>query len=348
MRGMRLRDIRSLLSSPEFVAWYQEHAKLRAAAHEARAGREELLLQAGLAEHRAEAVQNFADEAVFVAGELEDKAERAAAEHGTIENDAFEGLSAFEVQRQTTTQSWGDLDALEKQLEDRRQQASDLRARGEAARKTGTSEGIAEAERIEARLVDLEATIVQEGKAVDEARDRHRMATERKDRLWSEVEQSWSRSFRASMAHSEYGYQARRVRREIERRFAAAAAERKRIEDLERQAAELASTIERAQATFLGHCARGEQLFGFCLVEEFVCWPKRDDVKHVYCVPLIDEPALFNIEVQALQIYQLERERGLAFIEPVLERDEAADDDPRLDAFFSGRPTRPVSGPWVA
>ena len=51
------------------------------------------------------------------------------------------------------------------------------------------------------------------------------------------------------------------------------------------------------------------------------------------CVPLIDDHDNLNVEVRALQPYQIERAKGIEFIEPVPREAEAAE-DPRLAAFF--------------
>ena len=51
------------------------------------------------------------------------------------------------------------------------------------------------------------------------------------------------------------------------------------------------------------------------------------------CVPLIDEQSHFNIQIKALKVYQIERDKGLDFIEPVPD-EELNDDDPRLNSFF--------------
>ena len=48
-----------------------------------------------------------------------------------------------------------------------------------------------------------------------------------------------------------------------------------------------------------------------------------------FCVPLIDEDFHFNIQLSALHIYQVERARGLDFIEPVVGEDVRVREDPR-------------------
>jgi hypothetical protein len=51
------------------------------------------------------------------------------------------------------------------------------------------------------------------------------------------------------------------------------------------------------------------------------------------CIPLIDEQSHFNIQIKALKVYQIERDKGLDFIEPVPD-EELNDEDPRLSSFF--------------
>ena len=90
--------------------------------------------------------------------------------------------------------------------------------------------------------------------------------------------------------------------------------------------------------------AEGRRSFDSTLINEFLYWPHADDVKAALAVPLIDERNHFNIQVAALQVYRLERSRGLEFFEPVLDDGESqsdtqGQDDPRLETFFlEGRP----------
>jgi hypothetical protein len=80
--------------------------------------------------------------------------------------------------------------------------------------------------------------------------------------------------------------------------------------------------------------------FGCLVGEEFLYWPRRENVNEVYCVPINDHAEGFNIELRAKNIYLISRQRGVEFIEPLPPAGEPPEEeDGRIDDFFrSGRP----------
>jgi hypothetical protein len=97
--------------------------------------------------------------------------------------------------------------------------------------------------------------------------------------------------------------------------------------------------IRQLEEGFAKHLEVARSRFECTLVEEFLYWPRQDDVRSAICVPLIAERQHFNIQISPLSIYQVERARGLEFIEPMVAEMGVPDDDPRLEHFFhEGRP----------
>ncbi|HSA21097.1 MAG TPA: hypothetical protein P5076_06605, partial [Myxococcota bacterium] len=77
------------------------------------------------------------------------------------------------------------------------------------------------------------------------------------------------------------------------------------------------------------------KLFGCLVGEEFLYWPRRENSKEVYCVPISDQSEGYNLEVKGRTIYLVGRQRGVEFIELLPPGDTPLEDeDPRVDDFF--------------
>src|SRR5512138_2636200 len=191
MKSVRLGDLRDLLQSSGFSAWWTEYARAVAAEREARARHEDLVAQAEMMTVRSELAQRAAVEAFSRTGDLEDEGTRGAGEAQALENRALALVGEYERQRVRTSELWVRLGGAEKTLEERRS-APKGRGHGEGA--------VRAAERQQ-----------QELREHYEAEDRKRA------RLWEEVEGAWDASFERSLLAAERGLAARGARREAER-----------------------------------------------------------------------------------------------------------------------------------
>ena len=336
MKAKWIHEIESMVRSSEFGEWYQEYIELSNGLKKVRLAREDLLAQASMLHARAEFGQQCADEKLFSAGECEDSGAAAYAEFAEIENNSFEALSAYEVQRQKASDTWMELDRHEAFIEDMRQEASELIAGIEAAKKKNEDEsGGGNAAKLLTELQRVEGEIETRSQEVEEVKGRYERDTQRKLDLWGEVEAAWSSAFRANLARSEYAYQSRRLRGEAEERFFKSSDERHRVDNLRAEARQLESKFGEYQEEIGMHRKEARSRFDCSVVEEFLYWPKQGEVRTVLCVPLVDDRHYLNIQVQALGIYQLDRAKGLDFIEPVAGSTEMAGEDPRLTAFFA-------------
>jgi hypothetical protein len=224
----------------------------------------------------------------------------------------------------------------EQVLEDHRQSASDFRQRLDARRRgrRATADPSEFTQHLE-EFQDLEKTVLARAKEVEQARRAFEDAAALRDQLWGQVEAQWTRAFRANLARAEYAYAAKRERAlanalSMQSLLGAASGDEaggRDDEDLNRERAALL-----AERTALA--AEAEVKFGCTLVAEFLYWPHRYKPSAALVIALVGEPKALNIEVKALQVYEVEQSRGIAFVEPVPEADES-DDDPRLTAFFA-------------
>ena len=92
-----------------------------------------------------------------------------------------------------------------------------------------------------------------------------------------------------------------------------------------------------------------QQRFGCSAGEDFLYFRQKDNPKRAYCVSLVDDAKHFNIEVQSLSVYGVDRQRGVAFLEPA--RSEAPspeEGDRRFEEYFlSGRKGGPRGIPGL-
>lgn len=317
MKTKKLSEIRELLESDDLHTWFERYKDL-----------------CGQIEAAHRSYSDRLPHLIWRAGELEDASAHAHADYVELE-ESFEFLSDFEVQRQHTSDLWMEMQGREKALEDQRSVASELRIRIGAQNKgRRMTANLTEIERRKTTLSDLETSIETGAQEIEALQNSFEVATKERDAIWTDVETQWSDAFRANMARAEHMYAAQRVRAE-----AAKVAEGEVEPVAERTDADQALTekIKGLEAELVEHLEVGEKKLDCTLVREFLYWPQQDDVMAAVCVPLIDEHDHLNVQVTALNVYQIERARGIEFLEPFPESDERSE-DPRLETFFT-RPT---------
>jgi hypothetical protein len=165
-----------------------------------------------------------------------------------------------------------------------------------------------------------------------EGEDRKRAA------LWQDVERAWSDAFDRSLLAAEHGVRTRKVRREAERLFKEAEERRVRAKQL-RAEAEAAGREEDAAARRVEELLQGTRAaFGCVPGRSFLYWRQKDEKRTAYAVALADDAENHNVEVKALAIYTVGRQRGVAFLEPAREglAATAEEGDRRFDEYLLG------------
>ena len=327
MKSYRVSSLRELVSSSNFLTWHGKHSEMSEALRQLEDKREALEFDLNIAKYRADSFQNYADETLFKAGDFEDQSARSEAQYAEIENDSFQLLSDFEDKSRDEEQARIELHGIEKVLEDRRQDASERRATLEAQSGRESAQN-------DSKLKELGDEIATLGKQADTARGKFDEQSKLREALWSKVEATWSNAFRANMARSEFSYQGRRIHSKAERYFSKADEVRKEVAELSDEISKTDERLSSAKADRARHLDEAKKTFDCTVVDEFLFWPNTDDVHAALCVPLIDEQSHFNIQIKALKVYQIERDKGLDFIEPVPD-EELSDEDPRLKSFFT-------------
>jgi hypothetical protein len=132
----------------------------------------------------------------------------------------------------------------------------------------------------------------------------------------SKVDAAGAGSFERSLIGAEHGLVARRFEREAARLFQEAEERRSRAKKLAAEAEQVARELrepEQRQTTLL---AAARETLGCVPGTSFLYWRQGDDPRAALAVALADDRDGANIEVKALEIYTVRRQRGVAFLEP--------------------------------
>ncbi len=338
MKVQSFKEIEMLLQSDGFEDWIRSYRETQKKIKDVSEQQEKFLVEANVFTFQAEAYQQKGDHAVFEAGETEELSGEASATHAEIENESFESLSTFEQQRKRATQAWEILHRAEKSLDDERLALKKSTKTQEKSKEEAGPKNDSQSMRVTNRLRDLALSIEQLEKSVEKDKINLQKQEMLRDEIWFEIEDSWSRSFRANMARTEHAFEARRLRDDAEMYFASAILEREKKSKIDILAEEKNSRISSLEQRLEHLLDTARESFGCTVIRDFLYWLDRDDVESAFVVALIDENRHFNIQIKALRVYKVRRDTGLEFISPLgeisLSEGEVEVEDPRLDGFF--------------
>ena len=323
MKAVRLGDLRELLESTAFGAWWTEWQRAIAAVREARLRHEDLVAQSELMGLRSEIAQRGAVDAFSRSGEVEDEGTRWSAGAQTDENRALALVGEYEQQRARTSEAWVRLGGADKALEERREALVADRTR----MKETLEAAVREAER-------QRQALAAEYEAADQTRKR----------LWDEVEAAWGTSFERSLVGAEHAVVARRVRRDAERLFAEAEERRVRARQLSGDAGTASAELRDAEARLEALRTAARDRFECVPGVSFLYWRHRDDKRSAFAVSLADDPD-GPAPVRELAVYVVGRQRGVALLEPARDGagSTAEERDRKIDQFLARREEGPPS-----
>jgi hypothetical protein len=309
VKQRRLTDVRALLGTPEFTEWWGQLQAARAALNDTKAKYDELLAQVTLMEFRAELTQKNAIDTLYKAGEHEDTAANMLFEATDLENRSFKGVGDFEEQRYRASEAWYRLGALEKKV-------SDLKDRKRDPDEVSASE-----------------------RALQAAQSEYERENNRKLRAWDEVERLWARSAEVSLLVAEERALGKKVRREAEGLFAMAEDRKKRAKELKAEVEGCAQSVEHANAKVSALLLAAREKFGCATGTDFLYFRQKDDQRLAYCISLVEDKEAYNIEVKPLAVYSVDRQRGVAFLEPARAASPSLEEGDRRfeDYFLKGR-----------
>ena len=310
MAGVRskwLHQVREVISLESFREWFEKLETLRKSVALSKNHYEELLSQVNMAEFRSELAQKNAIDTLYRASEYEDDAARMEAESTDLENNAMENLGGFENQRVKTSDLWFKLEASEHDLE----QAKKNKDQG--------------------KLSELSLTVRR-------TREEYEREASRKQRMWEEVEAMWANALEKSLLLREKRMKGRSVRKTAEKLFVEAEKQKAKAlqtkEDVQ-NAAKKQDTVERELSD---HVTQAINLFSAVVLEDFMYWQQRENDEAVWVVPLISDSGNYNMDFHACTLLQCDRNKGVEFLEPLVEQvvkdEHDLQSDRRLDDFF--------------
>jgi len=312
MKTKRLNEVVSLIAQPEFQSWWAEFQKRRAELQEAQKRYEDSLAEASLAEFKAELLQKNAIDTLYRAGECEDTAATLLFEGTELENRSYRAVSDFEEQRFYVSELWYRLGACEKAFEERREAKP----------------------KFNGKKADSELKAAE--RAHRAAREDYDRETERRNQLWDEVERIWAKSAEVNLLVAEHRVRAKSIRKEAESLFALAEEQKRRSVDL-RAAAEAASArCEGARSALRAALNRAHDEFACATGADFLYFRQKGSAKRIFCVSLIEDHDRYNVELTPLGVYVVDRQRGVAFLEPsvVGEPPSVQEGDRRFEDYF--------------
>jgi hypothetical protein len=322
MKAVRLGELRELLESAAFSAWWTEWQRATSARDDARVRHEELVAQSELMALRSEIVQRAAVEAFSRSGEVEDEGTRWTAQAQLEENHALALVGEFEQHRARASEAWMRLGSADKTIEERREALSSDKGRMKES---------------------LASTLREAEKQRQVLAAEYETADQKRRRLWDDAESAWAASFERSLVGAEHDVVARRIRREAEKLFAEAEERRLRARQLSGDAATALRELREAEGRLTALRATAREQLQCVPGVTFLYWRHHDDRRSAFAVSLSDQPDPAGTPAKALGVYVVGRQRGVAALE--LARDDAGSSaeerDRRLDQLLARREDGP-------
>lgn len=286
MKPKWIDEVRDIVRSDGFASWFDDLEAARVKFEKVDLRYEELLTQVNLLEFRAELAHRKAIDTLERANVLEDRSAGLANQSATLENESFEAVSRFEMQRDRTTKLWEQLGGIDVRID----------------------------------MADGDKGKLQRQRAkVSEDYERE---DQRKQKLWQEVERLWVRSIDCNLALREIQQKAALVRAEAEKLFVKHEAEAQQAAKLKAEAEQMAIERDRQDRAVSDSLEKARQEFECLLSEDFLYWVAREDNKIVYTVPLIEDDENYTISVEPGVVYRCSPTVGIDELER-LEDDEA-------------------------
>lgn len=288
MKPKWIDEVYEVVSGDSFATWFERLEEARRQFDKTDKRYEELLTQVNLLEFRAELAHRKAIDTLERSNVLEDRAADLANQSATLENESFEAVSRFEMQRTRTTEKWELLGGMDVRIDE----ANDSEKK----------------------------KLQRQRQKINEDYERE---DQRKQKLWQEVERLWVRSIDCNLALREVHQKANLVRAEAERLFLRHEEEAQQAAKLKAEAEQMAIERDRQDRAVQEALEQAKRDFECLLSEDFLYWVAREDNKIVYCVPLIEDHKNYVVPVEPGQVYRCSPTVGIDQLEPLRRDGEA-------------------------
>lgn len=330
MRAKQLKEIKSLLQSPEFKEWWSKYNEKQREISRIKAELDTKLAEENHQQFNANLQQKRALDMIEESSQMEALAAQWIAEASDLDNKSYEAVARFESKRVEVSELWFKVGALDHEVETVKAEINTLRERLASA-----------ADRQE--VISLRTTLKNKEQMLDSLTKEFTRVSElyereaaKKKKLWEEVEIIWAKITEYNLKVAEAQVKSKRFKREAERLLRESNNFNKRIAELKAEQEELYSALEKDKQYIEELLRLAREQFECIAEDEFLYWQQKENSQLIYCVPLITDLDNYNIEIRALNIYQVDRTRGITFIEPLVEERKRISDeeDTRIDDFF--------------
>jgi len=329
MRARWFNQVRELISGNDFIAWWKRFSATQMDLTRTKVRLDELLTQENLMQFRADLSQQKGIDRLYLSGSYEEKANQMQFVASELENKSYSAVAKFEEKRIQVSELWFKVGALEHRMEELRTNIESLKS------KQGQGQSKSElAAEIKLREVDMKKLQKEHKKVFED----YELESAVKQKLWAAVEEVWGQSLECNLKSAEGKIKSRSIKNDSEGCFIEAEVNKRRAQELSKEVVETRGQVTALEEKLKKMLDEASTVFNCIALEDFLYWQERESNRFVYCVPLVNDAVNCNIELKALAIYQVDRQKGVEFIEPAMSSAKAPESaDRRLDNFFANK-----------
>lgn len=327
---INLKEIKNLIDSPIFKEWWTKYNEKKREILNINEEIDKIMAEENNHKFNANLVQKKALDRIEESSQMEALAAKWLAEASDMDNKSYEAVARFESKRVEVSELWFKVGALDHELETIKAEINTLRERLAAA--SDRQEVI----NLRTTLKNKEQALESLSKEFTKISELYEREAAKKKKLWEEVEMIWSITTEYNLKAAEAQAKAKRLKRDAERLLKESNYFTRKALEKQSEQENLISQREK-DIEYIEELLRLAREKFECIAEdEFLYWPQKENPQMIYCVPLITDLENYNIEIRALNIYQVDKTKGVSFIEPVAEDRKRIKDeeDTRIDDFF--------------
>ncbi|MCX7945295.1 MAG: hypothetical protein N2746_12375 [Deltaproteobacteria bacterium] len=330
MKAKYLKEIKNLLESPAFKEWWAKYSEKQKEILNITSEIDTIMAEENNHRFNANLVQKRALDKIEESTQMDALAAKWMAEASDMDNKSYEAVARFESKRVEVSELWFKVGAIDHELENVKAEINTLRERLSVA--SDRQEVI----NLRTALKNKEQALESLNKEFARVSELYEREAAKKKKLWEEVEMIWGISIEYNLKVAEAQAKSKRFKKEAEKLLKESNYYIRKANEKQSQLEQLNSEREK-DIRYIGELLRLAREKFECIAEdEFLYWQQKENAQLIYCVPLITDLDNYNIEIRALNIYQVDRSKGVSFIEPlVVDRKRISDEeDTRIDDFF--------------
>ncbi len=330
MKAKYLKEVKNLLESPAFKEWWAKYNDKQKEILNLTSEIDNIMAEENNHRFNANLFQKRALDRIEESSQMEALAANLVAEASDLDNKSYEAVARFESKRVEVSELWFKVGALDHEIETIKAEINTLKDRLSAA--SDRQEVI----NLRTNLKNKEQMLDTLSKEFSKISEQYEREASKKKKLWEEVEIIWGVSIEYNLKVAEAQAKSKKFKRDAERllresNYFSRKASEKQTEQ------ELKNSEREKDIQFIQELLRLAREKFECIAEdEFLYWQQKENSQLIYCVPLITDLENYNIEIRALNIYQIDRTKGVNFIEPLVEDRKRLSEaeDSRIDDFF--------------